>query len=41
MSALVEIAPRYPEVDAPTVEELERAKAELEAEAPNADSRER
>ena len=41
MSALVEIDPRYPEVDAITLEELERAKAELEAEAPDADSRER
>ena len=41
VSALVEIDPRYPEVDAHTLEELERAKAELEAEAPNADSRER
>ena len=41
VSALVEIDPRYPEVDAHTLEELERAKAELEAEAPGADSRER
>jgi PPK2 family polyphosphate:nucleotide phosphotransferase len=41
VSALVEIDPRYPEVDARTLEELERAKAELEAEAPDADSRER
>ena len=39
--ALVELDPRYPEVDAGTLEELQRAKAELEGEAPDADSRER
>jgi PPK2 family polyphosphate:nucleotide phosphotransferase len=39
VSALVEIDPRYPHVDAATLAELERAKAELEAEGPDADSR--
>jgi PPK2 family polyphosphate:nucleotide phosphotransferase len=41
VSALVEIDPRYPEVDPATLDELERAEAELEAEAPDTDSRER
>jgi polyphosphate kinase 2 (PPK2 family) len=41
VSALIEIDPRYPVVDAGTLAELERAKVELEAEAPDADSRER
>jgi PPK2 family polyphosphate:nucleotide phosphotransferase len=41
VSALVEIDPRYPEVAPRTLEELERARAELEAETPDADSRER
>src|SRR5215471_2457299 len=41
VSALIEIDPRYPELDASTLAELERAKVELEAEAPDADSRER
>src|SRR5262249_33834397 len=38
VSALVEIDPRYPEPDAEALGELERARAELEAEAPDADS---
>jgi PPK2 family polyphosphate:nucleotide phosphotransferase len=37
VSALAEIDPRYPEVDAETLAGLERAKAELEAEAPDVD----
>jgi PPK2 family polyphosphate:nucleotide phosphotransferase len=37
VTALVEIDPRYPEVDAGALRALERAKAELEAEAPDAD----
>jgi PPK2 family polyphosphate:nucleotide phosphotransferase len=37
VSALVEIDPRYPEVDEETVRELEQAKSELEAEAADTD----
>jgi PPK2 family polyphosphate:nucleotide phosphotransferase len=37
VSALVEIDPRYPELDEEKLRELERAKAELDAEAPRAD----
>jgi len=37
VSALVEIDPRYPELDEEKLRELERAKAELDAEAPGAD----
>ena len=41
VSALVEIDPRYPEVDAQALEELERARAELEAEEPDSSGPER
>jgi PPK2 family polyphosphate:nucleotide phosphotransferase len=41
VSALIEIDPRFPELDGSTLAELERAKVELEAEAPDADSRAR
>jgi PPK2 family polyphosphate:nucleotide phosphotransferase len=41
VNALIEIDPRYPQVDAGTLAELERARTELEAEAPGADSRRR
>jgi PPK2 family polyphosphate:nucleotide phosphotransferase len=39
VSALAAIDPRYPEVDAAALAELEQARVELEAEAPDADSR--
>jgi PPK2 family polyphosphate:nucleotide phosphotransferase len=39
VAALAEIDPRYPELDAEARRELERARAELEAESPDADRR--